>query len=131
MIDVGVGLWNMRSTAAQAGEHAGRVQRAATGRPAAEALGFHSLWLAEHHFWYDGWCPAPLTAAAAVLGATSPGWAPELAIHMLSLWDLDVAGSAAGTLTRCRAAASSSGWVSVTATRSTTASGSPAGPAGV
>ena len=41
----------------------------------AEALGFHSLWLAEHHFWYDGWCPAPVAAAAAVLGAPA-GFTP-------------------------------------------------------
>src|SRR5207249_1889740 len=36
----------------------------------AERLGLHSVWLSEHHFWYDGWCPAPLVAAGAVLGAT-------------------------------------------------------------
>jgi alkanesulfonate monooxygenase SsuD/methylene tetrahydromethanopterin reductase-like flavin-dependent oxidoreductase (luciferase family) len=36
----------------------------------AEELGFHSLWLSEHHFWYDGWCPSLLVAGAAVLGAT-------------------------------------------------------------
>ncbi len=36
----------------------------------AERLGFTSLWVAEHRFWYDGWCPQPLVAAAAALGAT-------------------------------------------------------------
>jgi alkanesulfonate monooxygenase SsuD/methylene tetrahydromethanopterin reductase-like flavin-dependent oxidoreductase (luciferase family) len=36
----------------------------------AEELGFHSLWLSEHHFWYDGWCPSLLVAGASVLGAT-------------------------------------------------------------
>ncbi len=35
-----------------------------------EELGFDSLWVAEHRFWYDGWCPQPLVAAAAALGAT-------------------------------------------------------------
>jgi len=37
----------------------------------AERLGFHSLWLSEHHNWYDGWCPALLVAGAAVLAATT------------------------------------------------------------
>jgi alkanesulfonate monooxygenase SsuD/methylene tetrahydromethanopterin reductase-like flavin-dependent oxidoreductase (luciferase family) len=37
----------------------------------AEELGFHSLWLSEHHFWYDGWCPSLLVAGASALGATS------------------------------------------------------------
>jgi alkanesulfonate monooxygenase SsuD/methylene tetrahydromethanopterin reductase-like flavin-dependent oxidoreductase (luciferase family) len=37
----------------------------------AEELGFHSLWLSEHHFWYDGWCPSLLVAGAAALGATA------------------------------------------------------------
>src|SRR5688572_24080635 len=35
-----------------------------------EALGFDAMWFAEHRFWYDGWCPQPLVAAAAVAGAT-------------------------------------------------------------
>src|SRR6187200_422679 len=37
---------------------------------AAEDLGFDSLWLAEHRFWYDGWCPQPLIAAASALSST-------------------------------------------------------------
>jgi hypothetical protein len=37
----------------------------------AEELGFDSLWLAEHHFWYDGWCPQPLVAAASALAVTA------------------------------------------------------------
>lgn len=70
-MDVGVGLWQLRSTA-----------RAPVGWPRlyrdlqedarlAEELGFHSLWLSEHHFWYDGWCPSLAVAAAAALGATT------------------------------------------------------------
>ena len=40
---------------------------------AAEALGFHSVWFAEHHFSNCGSCPAPsvLLAAAAPLAATN------------------------------------------------------------
>ena len=37
----------------------------------ADAHGFHSLVLSEHHGVDDGWCPAPLTIAAAVLARTA------------------------------------------------------------
>lgn len=36
----------------------------------ADELGYDSLWLSEHHFYYDGYCPALLTAAAAGLAVT-------------------------------------------------------------
>lgn len=36
----------------------------------ADELGYESLWLSEHHFYYDGYCPALLTAAAAGLAVT-------------------------------------------------------------
>ncbi|HLZ95193.1 MAG TPA: LLM class flavin-dependent oxidoreductase [Candidatus Dormibacteraeota bacterium] len=35
-----------------------------------EELGYDELWLSEHHFFYDGYCPALLPAAAAVLSVT-------------------------------------------------------------
>ena len=37
----------------------------------AESVGIDSLWISEHHLWFDGYCPAPLTVAARMLGATS------------------------------------------------------------
>jgi probable F420-dependent oxidoreductase len=37
----------------------------------AEELGFPSLWLTEHRFWYDGYCPALLTAAGLMAAATT------------------------------------------------------------
>jgi alkanesulfonate monooxygenase SsuD/methylene tetrahydromethanopterin reductase-like flavin-dependent oxidoreductase (luciferase family) len=36
-----------------------------------EELGFDSLWMAEHRFWYDGWCPQPLVAISAAAAVTS------------------------------------------------------------
>lgn len=70
-MDVGLGLWAMRATATRPASHPRLYAELAQDARLAEELGFHSVWIAEHHFWYDGWCPAPLIAGAAVLGATS------------------------------------------------------------
>jgi alkanesulfonate monooxygenase SsuD/methylene tetrahydromethanopterin reductase-like flavin-dependent oxidoreductase (luciferase family) len=69
-MDVGVGLWAMRATARRPASFPGLYSDLLADARVADELGFHSLWIAEHHFWYDGWCPAPLVAASAVLGAT-------------------------------------------------------------
>ena len=70
-MDVGVGLWCLRSTAAVPASHALLYRELVEDARLAEELGLHSLWLAEHHVWYDGWCPSLLVAGAAVLGATT------------------------------------------------------------
>lgn len=70
-MDVGVGLWALRSTAAEPANHAALYADLQDDAVLAEELGLHSVWLSEHHFWYDGWCPSLPVAAAAVLGATS------------------------------------------------------------
>lgn len=36
----------------------------------ADELGFHQVWLTEHHFMDDAYCPAPMIAAAAIAGRT-------------------------------------------------------------
>jgi alkanesulfonate monooxygenase SsuD/methylene tetrahydromethanopterin reductase-like flavin-dependent oxidoreductase (luciferase family) len=69
-LDVGVGLWCMRSTAAAPASTPALYRELVADARLAEELGLHSLWLSEHHFWYDGWCPALLVAAAAAAGAT-------------------------------------------------------------
>lgn len=71
MVHVGLALWSMQRTQAVPGP--GWPQLYAdlqTDAQLAEALGFASLWVAEHRFWYDGWCPQPLIAAASALSAT-------------------------------------------------------------
>jgi alkanesulfonate monooxygenase SsuD/methylene tetrahydromethanopterin reductase-like flavin-dependent oxidoreductase (luciferase family) len=70
-MDIGIGLWSMRATAAFPAGFPELYARLPEHARLAEELGYHSLWLAEHHCWYDGWCPAPLTAAAAVIATTS------------------------------------------------------------
>lgn len=37
----------------------------------AEALGFDSVWVAEHHFWPDSWMSSPLTVSAAIAARTT------------------------------------------------------------
>jgi alkanesulfonate monooxygenase SsuD/methylene tetrahydromethanopterin reductase-like flavin-dependent oxidoreductase (luciferase family) len=80
---VGVGLYSMRS---EAGEWARAYADFLEDARFVEALGFHSLWVAEHHFAADGWCPAPLVAAAAALGVTSTLHVGT-GIHLLPLYD--------------------------------------------
>jgi alkanesulfonate monooxygenase SsuD/methylene tetrahydromethanopterin reductase-like flavin-dependent oxidoreductase (luciferase family) len=36
----------------------------------ADELGFHQVWLTEHHFLDDAYCPSPMIAAAAIAGRT-------------------------------------------------------------
>jgi alkanesulfonate monooxygenase SsuD/methylene tetrahydromethanopterin reductase-like flavin-dependent oxidoreductase (luciferase family) len=70
-VDVGVGLWTLRSTSERPASFPALYADLQDDARLAERLGFHSLWLSEHHFWYDGWCAAPLVAGAAVLAATA------------------------------------------------------------
>lgn len=70
-LDIGLGLWTFQSTAL----HPRPVARDYREFPAvarrAEALGYRHLWLGEHRFWYDAWCPAPLMPIAAASAVTS------------------------------------------------------------
>src|SRR6202011_1591043 len=91
-MDVGIGLWTMRSTAACPASHPRLYGELAGDARLAESLGFHSLWLAEHHFWYDGWCPTPLVAAGAVLAATERLHVGT-GIHLMPLYDPDRAAA--------------------------------------
>lgn len=69
-LDIGVGLWTMQSTASAPASMAALYRRFVDDAQRVEELGFHSLWMAEHRFWYDGWCPSPFTAAAAAAAVT-------------------------------------------------------------
>jgi alkanesulfonate monooxygenase SsuD/methylene tetrahydromethanopterin reductase-like flavin-dependent oxidoreductase (luciferase family) len=65
-MDVGVALWTMQSTAARPTSKTLLYERLRTDAGLIAELGFGSLWLAEHRFWYDGWCPSPMVAAASI-----------------------------------------------------------------
>lgn len=71
MTDVGLALWSMQRTQAAPSPGWGQLYAdLIEDARATEALGFDSIWVAEHRFWYDGWCPQPLIAASAALSAT-------------------------------------------------------------
>lgn len=87
MVDVGLALWSMQRT--KTVPSPGWPQLYAelqSDARLAEELGFDSLWLAEHRFWYDGWCPQPLIAASAALSATRY-LAVGTAMHLLPQHD--------------------------------------------
>jgi alkanesulfonate monooxygenase SsuD/methylene tetrahydromethanopterin reductase-like flavin-dependent oxidoreductase (luciferase family) len=66
----GVGLFSLQNTA-MLPMHWGRAYRDLRDYARLmEELGYDELWLSEHHFFYDGYCPALLPAAASVLSVT-------------------------------------------------------------
>ncbi|MGH9247055.1 MAG: LLM class flavin-dependent oxidoreductase [Acidimicrobiales bacterium] len=67
----GVGLWTMQATAAGPASTTALYRELLDDARLVESLGYESMWLAEHRFWYDGWCPAPLIAMAATASATT------------------------------------------------------------
>jgi alkanesulfonate monooxygenase SsuD/methylene tetrahydromethanopterin reductase-like flavin-dependent oxidoreductase (luciferase family) len=66
----GVGLWCLQSTWSSPRGHVRAYREFLEDARLADELGYDSLWLSEHHFYYDGYCPALLTAAAAALAVT-------------------------------------------------------------
>jgi alkanesulfonate monooxygenase SsuD/methylene tetrahydromethanopterin reductase-like flavin-dependent oxidoreductase (luciferase family) len=70
-VQFGIGLWTLQSTVSSPRHHATAYRELVEDAVKAEGLGFDSLWLSEHHFFYDGYCPALLPAASAALAATT------------------------------------------------------------
>lgn len=66
----GVGLWCLQATASTPRSHVRAYRELLDAARLTDELGYHSLWLSEHHFYYDGYCPALLTAASAALSVT-------------------------------------------------------------
>ena len=66
----GLGLFSLQSTAMQPRHWAGAYRDMRELAGLIEELGYDELWLSEHHFFYDGYCPALLPAAASVLAVT-------------------------------------------------------------
>ncbi len=67
----GVGLFSLQNTAMLPSHWARAYKELREYALLMEEVGYDSLWLSEHHFFYDGYCPALLPAAASVLSVTS------------------------------------------------------------
>lgn len=67
---IGAGVWSMQSIAHRPTSQARLYRQLIEDAQLAEEAGLDSIWLSEHHFWYDGHCPAVLPPAGAILGAT-------------------------------------------------------------
>jgi alkanesulfonate monooxygenase SsuD/methylene tetrahydromethanopterin reductase-like flavin-dependent oxidoreductase (luciferase family) len=69
-VEIGLGLWSMQTTA-QSPASAPNVYRDMLEEAAlADELGFSFFLLTEHHFWYDGYCPALLVGCGAAAART-------------------------------------------------------------
>lgn len=66
----GVGLFSLQCTAMLPQHWAGAYRDMREYATLMEELGYDELWLSEHHFFYDGYCPALIPAAASVLSVT-------------------------------------------------------------
>ena len=70
-MDMGIGLWCLQSTTTSPRSFEQAYRELIDDARLAESNGIHSLWLSEHHAYYDGYCPALLPAASAALAATN------------------------------------------------------------
>lgn len=68
--EIGVGLWTMQATPPRRRPHTLLYRELREDARLVERLGFDSLWISEHHVWFDGYCPAPTVATAHALAAT-------------------------------------------------------------
>jgi len=67
----GAGLWCLQTSATTPRSSAEAYRQLLVDAREMEAMGYDSLWLSEHHFFYDGYCPAVIPAAAAALAVTT------------------------------------------------------------
>jgi alkanesulfonate monooxygenase SsuD/methylene tetrahydromethanopterin reductase-like flavin-dependent oxidoreductase (luciferase family) len=67
---LGLGVFGMQSVPQRPDHHVKLYRDLLEDAELAESIGFDSIWLSEHHFWFDGYCPADIAAAGAILGRT-------------------------------------------------------------
>jgi alkanesulfonate monooxygenase SsuD/methylene tetrahydromethanopterin reductase-like flavin-dependent oxidoreductase (luciferase family) len=65
-----IGSYSVQSTYVRPRRHPYLFREAIAEATAAEELGFDCLWLGQHHFSYDGYCPSPLPALAHIASGT-------------------------------------------------------------
>ncbi|HLZ95954.1 MAG TPA: LLM class flavin-dependent oxidoreductase [Candidatus Dormibacteraeota bacterium] len=96
---LGIGIFGMQSVPQRPDPHVKLYRDLLDDAALAESLGFDSIWLSEHHFWFDGYCPADLVAAGAVLGHTSR-IGVGTAVMLLPMHPVDKVGAEAAMLSR-------------------------------
>jgi len=96
---LGIGIFGMQSVPQRPDHHAKLYRDLLDDAELAESLGFDSIWLSEHHFWFDGYCPADLVAAGAILGRTSK-LGVGTAVMLLPMHPAQKVGKEATTLSR-------------------------------
>lgn len=70
-MQIGAALWGMQSTRRCSKHAADLYAELIEDCQLAETLGYHSLWLTEHRFWYDGYNPALLATCGLMAAATT------------------------------------------------------------
>ena len=96
---LGLGIYSMQSVPQRPDHHVKLYRDLLEDAELAESSGFDSIWLSEHHFWFDGYCPSDLVAAGAVLGRTSK-LGVGTAVMLLPMHSVDKVGADAATLSR-------------------------------
>lgn len=96
---IGLGIYSMQSVPQRPDHHVKLYRDLLEDAELAESIGLDSIWLSEHHFWFDGYCPADLVAAGAVLGRTSK-LGVGTAVMLLPMHSVDKVGADAATLSR-------------------------------
>lgn len=66
----GAGLYCLQSTASAPRHPSVPYRELLADAQLLDTLGYEGIWLSEHHFFYDGYCPALLPVAAGVLART-------------------------------------------------------------
>ncbi|HZQ50046.1 MAG TPA: LLM class flavin-dependent oxidoreductase [Candidatus Dormibacteraeota bacterium] len=96
---LGLGIYSMQSVPQRPDHHVKLYRDLLADAELAESLGFDSIWLSEHHFWFDGYCPADLVAAGAVLGHTKK-LRVGTAVMLLPMHSVEKVAGDAATLSR-------------------------------
>jgi alkanesulfonate monooxygenase SsuD/methylene tetrahydromethanopterin reductase-like flavin-dependent oxidoreductase (luciferase family) len=96
---LGLGVFGMQSVPQRPDHHVKLYRDLLEDAELAEGLGFDSIWLSEHHFWFDGYCPADIAAAGAILGRTTR-LGVGTAVMLLPMHSVDKVAGDATTIAR-------------------------------
>jgi len=96
---LGLGVFGMQSVPQRPEHHVKLYADLLEDAELAESLGFDSIWLSEHHFWFDGYCPADIAAAGAILGRTKKLRAGT-AVMLLPMHSVEKVAADAATINR-------------------------------